>query len=116
MRVHVCGVRGVISLTSRFPRRPANPDVNLKSVPKEIRMPYRGTVVRAALLSTVLSGFAGLAFGQPSPPPGIEDALRARVTEFFQYHVDGNFRKAYDMVAEDTKDFYFKALKIQFKS
>lgn len=45
-----------------------------------------------------------------------EQALRARVTEFLQYHVEGNFRKAYDMVADDTKDNYFNTGKIQLKS
>lgn len=44
-----------------------------------------------------------------------DKTLRARVTEFLQYHVDGNFRKAYDMVAEDTKDDYFAAGKTQLK-
>ena len=42
-----------------------------------------------------------------------EQALRARVTEFLQYHVEGNFRKAYDMVAEDTKEYYFNTGKVQ---
>ena len=42
-------------------------------------------------------------------------AVRARVTEFLQYHVDGNFRKAYDMFAEDTKDDYFASGKVQIK-
>ncbi|HSP66803.1 MAG TPA: hypothetical protein VLN48_03680, partial [Bryobacteraceae bacterium] len=44
-----------------------------------------------------------------------EQALRARVTEFLQYHVDGNFRKAYDMVAADTQDDYFNTGKVQIK-
>ena len=44
-----------------------------------------------------------------------EKALRARVTEFLQYHVDGNFRKAYDMVAADTQDDYFNTGKVQIK-
>ena len=56
-----------------------------------------------------------LAFAQNAPPV-VDQALRARVTEFFQDHVDGNFRKAYDLVAEDTKDYYFGAQKFQFKS
>jgi len=47
---------------------------------------------------------------------GTEAALRARVNEFFQYHVDGNFRKAMDMVAEETKDEYFATGKQQLKS
>lgn len=56
-----------------------------------------------------------LAFAQ-TPPPEVDQALRARVSEFFQDHVDGNFRKAYALVAEDTKDYYFGAQKFQFKS
>ncbi len=44
-----------------------------------------------------------------------EQVLRGRVTQFLQYHVDGNFRKAYDMVAEDTKDYYFSTGKVQLK-
>ena len=49
-------------------------------------------------------------------PPEVEQALRARVTEFLQYHVDGNFRKAYEMVADDTKDNYFNSGKVQLQS
>jgi hypothetical protein len=65
---------------------------------------------RAALFLVPLAAFA------QTPAPEVEEALRARVTEFFNYHVDGNFRKAYDLVAEDTKDQYFGAQKIQYKS
>jgi len=57
-----------------------------------------------------------IAFGQqPTAAAEAEQALRARVTEFLQYHVEGNFRKAYDMVADDTKDDYFNSGKAQFK-
>jgi hypothetical protein len=51
-----------------------------------------------------------------APPPEVDRTLRARVTEFYQDHVEGNFRKAFDMVADDTKDYYFGASKTQFKS
>ncbi len=44
-----------------------------------------------------------------------KQALRARVTQFLQYHVEGNFRKAYDMIADDTKDDYFNGGKVQIK-
>lgn len=54
--------------------------------------------------------------GQSDPPPEVEQALRARVSEFFGYHVEGNFRKAYDLVADDTKDYYFATQKNQFLS
>lgn len=51
-----------------------------------------------------------LAFGQlQTPAEQAEVALRARVTEFLQYHVDGDFRKAYDLVADDTKEEYFNS-------
>jgi len=56
-----------------------------------------------------------MALGQQPAPPEVEQALRARVTEFLQYHVEGNFRKAYDMVAEDTKDHYFNTGKVQLQ-
>jgi hypothetical protein len=42
-----------------------------------------------------------------------DQALRARVSEFLQDHVDGNFRKAYEMVADDTKDQYFSVGKVK---
>src|SRR5579862_6641688 len=56
--------------------------------------------------------------GAQNPPPEVDQALRARVTEFFNFHVEGatGFRKAMDLVADDTKDYYFSAQKIQFKS
>jgi hypothetical protein len=45
------------------------------------------------------------------PPPGVEEALRERVRPFFQAYVDGKFRKAYDIVADDSKDAYLTANK-----
>jgi hypothetical protein len=76
-----------------------------------------GSFVLFALVSAA-------AFAQiPSPPqpvfkapPEVEQALRARVTEFFQLHVESNFRKAYGMVAEDTKDYYFNNKKNTYES
>ena len=66
----------------------------------------------------ILLPIAALAQPAQDPPPEVDQALRARVTEFFNDHVEGaaGFRKAMDLVAEDTKDYYFSALKIQFKS
>lgn len=40
-------------------------------------------------------------------PPDIDEALRARVTQFYQYHVEGKFRAADALVAEDSKDAFF---------
>src|SRR5690349_19556011 len=39
------------------------------------------------------------------PPAGVDQALRARIHEFFQYHVTQEFRKAEKVVAEDSQDF-----------
>jgi len=66
--------------------------------------------VQTALILLPLAALA------QTPPPEVDQALRARVNEFFQYHVDGNFRKAFEMVAEDTKDYYFESQKVLFKS
>ena len=41
------------------------------------------------------------------PPAPVDQALRARLSEFFQDYVDGKFRQSEALVAEDSKDFYF---------
>src|SRR5713226_10506477 len=51
---------------------------------------------------------------EPPPataPPEVDQALRARAAQFGQYQMEGNFRKAYEMVAEDSQDFFFSAPK-----
>jgi hypothetical protein len=64
----------------------------------------------AALL---LTSFAVLA---QTAPPEIDQALRARVNEFFGYHVSGKFMKALPLVAEDTKEYYFAVQKRRYIS
>jgi hypothetical protein len=49
-------------------------------------------------------------------PADVDQALRARITEFFQDHVDGKFRQAEALVAEDTKDFFYSANKPKYLS
>lgn len=44
-------------------------------------------------------------------PPAVDEALRARVSEFYQAHVEGKFRAAMEVVAEDSKDAFFSASK-----
>jgi hypothetical protein len=61
----------------------------------------------------MLTSFA--AFGQTAPPE-VDQALRARVNEFFGYHVTGEFMKAYAFVAEDTKEYYFAVQKNRYIS
>src|ERR1035441_5836242 len=66
--------------------------------------------------------FTALAFGQsndpfqPKPPAEVDAALRARVQEFFDLHVKGQFRKAEELVAEDTKDFFYSGNKPKYLS
>jgi hypothetical protein len=64
--------------------------------------------------------FAALAFAQPNdpfkpkPPADVDAALRARIQEFFDLHIKGQFRKAEELVAEDTKDFFYTANKPKY--
>lgn len=76
---------------------------------------------RAAVLA-VVGAAAVLAWGQnpaelfEKAPPDIEEALRARITKFYQYHVEGKFRAADALVAEDSKDVFFGADKQRCRS
>jgi hypothetical protein len=56
-----------------------------------------------------------IAFAQTAPPD-VDQALRDRVSEFFQYHVTGDFEKAWPMVADDTKKEYFGGQKTRYES
>jgi len=44
-------------------------------------------------------------------PPAIDDALRARIGQFFQYHVEGKGRLAEALVAEESKDDFYNGNK-----
>ena len=63
---------------------------------------------------------AGLAAAQEpaaAPVPGeqapkeVDDALRARVTQFYQAHVDRKWRLALDVVADDSQDYFLEKKK-----
>ena len=47
----------------------------------------------------------------PQAPPEVDQALRARANAFLDYESKGENRKAYDLVAEDSRDYYFGATK-----
>src|SRR5690348_10159194 len=49
-------------------------------------------------------------------PAGTNEALKARVSGFYQAFVDGKFRKADEYVAEDSKDSFFSMAKAPYKS
>jgi hypothetical protein len=61
----------------------------------------------------ILALFASVATAQETAdlfnraPKSVDDALRARINEFYTASVKGEFRKAEALVAEDTKDFFY---------
>lgn len=65
-----------------------------------------------------LSLLTGLCFAQAPaadpPPSATDEALRARIRDFYQLHVDGKFRQAEALVAEESKDAYYQAPKTQY--
>jgi hypothetical protein len=66
---------------------------------------------RLLVLSWLLA-FTGLAQNPTDlfskAPPAVDEALRDRVINFYQAHVDGKFRAADKIVAEDSKDVFFE--------
>jgi hypothetical protein len=50
------------------------------------------------------------------PPEDVDRTLRVRITEFYQDHVEGKFRQAEALVAEDTKDYYYNGNKTKYLS
>ena len=50
------------------------------------------------------------------PPAGVDEALRARISEFLEYHVKQQFRQAEALVADDTKEFFYSHNKPQYLS
>ena len=86
-------------------------------------------VTKFFLLGALCAGVFGQAPAKPAPAktapakpaaakpnPTSEAALRARVSQFMQYHVEGKFSKAMELVAEDTKEQYFAGGKQRLKA
>jgi hypothetical protein len=49
-------------------------------------------------------------------PPEVDAALRERIAKFYQAHIDGKYRDAYVLVAEDSKDFFLSDTHSTYKS
>ena len=47
-------------------------------------------------------------------PPGVEEALRARVNQFYGFWVEGKFRAAEKLVAESSQEIYYSMQKQKF--
>jgi hypothetical protein len=75
-------------------------------------------MLRLILLAVFATGSfaqnAGDAFNKP--PADVDQALRARITEFYDLHVKGEFRKAESWVADDSKDIYYSGNKTKYLS
>lgn len=65
------------------------------------------------------AGLVGAAFAQQNPfdkpPSDVDDALRARATEFYKDHMTQKYRQAEQLVAEDSKDGFYAASKPDIK-
>jgi hypothetical protein len=49
-------------------------------------------------------------------PPPIDEALRARVDQFYRAYMAGKFRDAYPLVAEDSQDAFLESSKDAYKA
>jgi hypothetical protein len=74
----------------------------------------RGPRVVFAFISAFL---LPAAFGQKpadlftKAPPDVDEALRSRISKFYQAQVDGHPRQSEQYVAEDSKDYFFEMRK-----
>jgi hypothetical protein len=80
---------------------------------------FAGKVSAASVLVSVV--VAGALGQQPADlftkaPPAIDEALRDRISKFFQCQVDGKPRQAEQYVAEESKDYYYEMQKPRYLS
>jgi len=68
------------------------------------------------LTCTVLGWAQSPANPSNKPPAEVDRALRSRITQFYQYEVDGKYRQAEALVAEDTKDLFYESAKPKYLS
>jgi hypothetical protein len=66
------------------------------------------------LACSALAQNASEVFGKA--PPDVDEALRARVAKFYQEQIDGRPRRAEEIVADDSKDFFYNMAKPKFLS
>jgi hypothetical protein len=64
----------------------------------------------------VLAGLACAQEPAEKPPAGVDEALRARIQEFYHYFETQEYRKAEKMIAEDSQDFFYNHNKPHYLS
>ncbi len=73
--------------------------------------------LQGAVFAIGLASFLPAVFGQnpadlfKKAPPDVDEALRARISKFYQAQVDGHPRQSEQYVAEDSKDYFFEMRK-----
>ena len=73
-------------------------------------------MLRFTTVLLLCAGFGSAQTPASKPPAGVDDALRARINQFFQFMVDAKYRQAESLVAEDSKDIYYDGQKPRFLS
>jgi uncharacterized protein YchJ len=70
------------------------------------------------ILGTSLLLLPVFALAQQQAPPDVDQELRARVSAFYENFLEDSYspRKAEAFVAEDTKEFFYNALKQKYKA
>lgn len=66
------------------------------------------------MILTVL--IVSAAFAQQKPPKKVDEALRARVSEFYRYHVTEEYRKAEKLVAPESEEIFYVREKPKYES
>jgi hypothetical protein len=78
--------------------------------------------MRTFALASLLLASGVLGFAQEATetvdkaPPEIEEALRARVNQYYGAFVAGKFKEAYLLVADDSQNAFFESSKDQYKA
>jgi len=63
----------------------------------------------------IILGLAVVAFAQ-KPPKKVDEALRTRINEFYQDHVTEQYRKAEQLVAQESRDMFYVREKPKYES
>lgn len=80
---------------------------------------HRGITIKE-MRSAVFFLFAVGLYGQSGAdlfhkaPPAVDAALRARISKFYQLHIEGKYRQAEAMVADDTRDYFYNSGKPKY--
>jgi len=73
-------------------------------------------VTKLRRIAFFLLPFCVCAQEKPAPAPELDKALHERAGQFIQYTIDRNYKRAYELVAEETKDWYLSSGKPQYNS